>query len=121
MVPVLSYLFYVGDRKKTDLAYREGTDGCDWYRLRRDEALTPESIVALAKATKEKYGFCDFKLKGGVLKGAEEMKAIKALKAAFPEARITLDPNGGWLLKEAIELCKDMHGHTYLLRGSLRR
>lgn len=56
------------------------------------------------------YGFNDFKLKGGVLEGKEEIKAIKALKKAYPEARITLDPNGGWLLKEAIEICKDMHG-----------
>lgn len=45
-----------------------------------------------------------------MLKGAEEIKAIKALHEAFPEARITLDPNGAWSLKEAISLCKDMHG-----------
>lgn len=110
-VPILSYLFYVGDRNKTDLPYvsEEGSD-CEWYRLRREEALTPEAVVALAKATKEKYGFSDFKLKGGVLKGSEEMKAIRALKEAFPEARITLDPNGAWSLKEAVSLCKDMHG-----------
>lgn len=110
-VRMLGYLFYVGDRKKTDLAYDEELDSdCDWYRLRHEEALTPEAVVALAKASKEKYGFEDFKLKGGVLSGKEEIEAIKALKAAFPEARITLDPNGGWLLKDAIELCKDMHG-----------
>lgn len=110
-VRMLGYLFYVGDRNKTDLPYEnELSSDCDWYRLRHEEALTPEAIVAMAKATKEKYGFNDFKLKGGVLAGKEEMEAIKALKKAFPEARITLDPNGGWLLKDAIELCKDMHG-----------
>lgn len=110
-VRMLGYLFYIGDRNKTDLPYDSYPDAeCDWYRVRHEEALTPEAIVALAKASKEKYGFSDFKLKGGVLEGKEEIKAIKALKEAFPEARITLDPNGGWLLKEAIELCKDMHG-----------
>lgn len=110
-VRMLGYLFYVADRKKTDLPYDEELNSdCEWYRLRHEEALTPESIVALAKASKDKYGFEDFKLKGGVLEGKEEIKAIKALKEAFPEARITLDPNGGWLLKDAIELCKDMHG-----------
>lgn len=110
-VRMLGYLFYVGDRKKTDLAYdSEPNNDCDWYRLRHEEALTPEAIVGLARASKEKYGFEDFKLKGGVLAGEEEMKAIRALKEAFPEAKITLDPNGGWLLKDAIELCKDMHG-----------
>ena len=28
----------------------------------------------------------------------------------FPNARIDLDPNGGWLLEEAVEYVKDMHG-----------
>lgn len=110
-VRMLSYLFYVADRNKTDLPYHSNlSDECEWYRIRHEEAMTPERIVALAKATKEKYGFSDFKLKGGVLEGKEEIKAVKALKEEFPEARITLDPNGGWLLKDAIELCKDMHG-----------
>lgn len=110
-VKMLGYLFYIGDRKKTDLPYDANPDHQDrWYRLRDEEALTPESVVALAEATAEKYGFADFKLKGGVLSGKEEIKAIKALKERFPKARITLDPNGGWLLKDAIELCRDMHG-----------
>ncbi|VDN48151.1 glucarate dehydratase [Petrocella atlantisensis] len=110
-VRMLGYLFYVADRKKTDLPYDSNPDSdYDWYRLRHEEAMTPEDIVALAKASKEKYGFSDFKLKGGVLEGKEEIKAVRALKDAFPEARITLDPNGGWLLQDAIELCKDLHG-----------
>ncbi len=110
-VRMLGYLFFVGDRNKTDLPYDNEQDSdCAWYRLRNEEALTPEAIVAMAHATYEKYGFEDFKLKGGVLEGREEIECVKALKAAFPHARITLDPNGGWLLKDAIELCKDMHG-----------
>ncbi len=110
-VRLLGYLFFVGDRTKTDLPYdQENDSSCEWYRIRHNEAMTPEKIVAFAKATQEKYGFKDFKLKGGVLEGKEEIKAVKALKEAFPDARITLDPNGGWSLKEAVELCKDMHG-----------
>ncbi len=110
-VKVLGYLFYVADPDKTDLPYiREKDSSVDWYRLRHEEAMTPESIVALAKASKDLYGFSDFKLKGGVLSGKEEILAIRALKRAYPDARITLDPNGGWLLKDAIELCKDMQG-----------
>ncbi len=110
-VKVLGYLFYVADRKRTDLPYFSNPDSdCEWYRIRHEEAMTPESIVALAKASQDKYGFKDFKLKGGVMEGKEEIKAIRALKEAFPDARITIDPNGGWSLKEAVELCKDMHG-----------
>lgn len=110
-VPFLGYLFYIGDPDKTELPYLQGDDESDaWGQLRRKEALTPETVVALAKAAEERYGFKDFKLKGGVLEGKEEIKAIKALKEAFPNARITLDPNGAWSLDEAVELCKDMHG-----------
>lgn len=110
-VEMLGYLFYIGDRNKTDLPYQSDTDADDdWFRVRHEEALTPEGVVRLAEAAHERYGFNDFKLKGGVLAGSEEIKAIKALAERFPQARITLDPNGGWPLKEAIELCKDMHG-----------
>lgn len=109
-VLMLGYLFYIGDRNKTDLDYSEDLNNdCDWYKLRHEEALTPEAIVALAKAAKEKYGFNDFKLKGGVLDIKDEVAAVKALKAEFPNARITLDPNGGWLLKDAIDHMKGMH------------
>ena len=110
-VQMLGYLFYVGDRTKTDLAYETdpGADN-DWFRLRHEEALTPESIVRLAEATHARYGFTDFKLKGGVLRGEEEVEAIRALHERFPKARVTLDPNGGWLLADAIRLCRDLHG-----------
>ena len=92
-VRFLSYLFYIGDRKKTDLPYMdEGDSPCAWYRLRNEEALTPDAIVALAEATVEKYGFEDFKLKGGVLAPKEELKAVQALKKAFPNARVRFGP-----------------------------
>jgi glucarate dehydratase len=110
-VRMLGYLFYVGDRKKTDLPYLSG-EGADneWHRIRTEEAMTPEAIVKHAEAAHERYGFEDFKLKGGVLRGEEEIEAIKALHKRFPKARITLDPNGAWSLEEAVRLCKDMHG-----------
>ncbi|MFC6066483.1 glucarate dehydratase [Streptomyces ochraceiscleroticus] len=104
-VPVLGYLFYVGDRARTDLPYRDDPDAKDaWLRLRDQEALTPEAVVRLAEAAQERYGFQDFKLKGGVLDGHAEAEAVTALAERFPEARITLDPNGAWLLKDAIEI-----------------
>lgn len=110
-VRALGYLFFVGDPDRTDLDYvREPGSDTDWYRLRHEEALTPESIVRLAEAAYDKYGFEDFKLKGGVLSGREEMEAVLALKERFPDARITLDPNGAWSLAEAVELCRDKIG-----------
>ncbi len=110
-VEMLGYLFYVGDRHKTDLPYASEPDADKaWFRVRHEEAMTPEAIVRLAEAAYERYGFNDFKLKGGVLRGEEEVEAVRALHERFPQARITLDPNGGWLLKDAIRLMRDMHG-----------
>jgi glucarate dehydratase len=110
-VEVLGYLFYVGDKTKTDLAYRDETGHSDaWFANRNLVALTPEAIVKQAEVTQAKYGFNDFKLKGGVLAGEAEVEAIRALHERFPTARVTLDPNGGWLLKDAIRLMRDMHG-----------
>ena len=107
-VEALGYLFYIGDRKKTNLPYLDAPDAKDdWLRLRHEEALTVDSIVRLAEAAHARYGFNDFKLKGGVLAGAEEMEAITALAKRFPKARITLDPNGAWSLDEAVSLCRD--------------
>lgn len=110
-VEMLGYLFYIGDRTSTDLPYASQADASDaWSRLRHEKAMSPEAIVRLAEAARERYGFNDFKLKGGVLRGEEEIEAIQALHERFPQARVTLDPNGGWLLQDAIRLMRDMHG-----------
>jgi glucarate dehydratase len=110
-VEMLGYLFYVGDKAQTGLPYASEPDADnDWFRLRRAKALTPQAVVELAVAAHARYGFNDFKLKGGVLRGEEEIEAMVALHARFPTARVTLDPNGGWLLKDAIRLMRDMRG-----------
>jgi len=110
-VEMLGYLFFIGDRSRTDLGYRDESSADDaWFHARNEEAMTPESIVRQAEAAYARYGFKDFKLKGGVLRGEEEVEAIRALAARFPDARVTLDPNGAWSLDEAIGLCRDLHG-----------
>ncbi|HTI80663.1 MAG TPA: enolase C-terminal domain-like protein, partial [Acetobacteraceae bacterium] len=106
-VVMLAYLFYIADRTRTDLPYHDDPDAKDgWLRLRNEPALTPEQVVREAEAAVDRYGFADFKLKGGVMRGDEEMQAVAALKRRFPKGRVTLDPNGGWSLAEAIEVCK---------------
>ncbi|MES2186752.1 MAG: glucarate dehydratase [Pseudomonadota bacterium] len=110
-VQMLGYLFYVGDRNKTDLPYHSEPGAADdWTRLRHEAAMTPEGIVRLAEAAQARYGFQDFKLKGGVFAGDAEVDAVTALHERFPDARVTLDPNGGWLLKDAIRLGQRMRG-----------
>ncbi len=130
-VEMLGYLFFIGDRTKTDLPYVGPAVGpavapalgpavepaltdpgaADaWSRVRHETAMTSEAVVRLAEAARERYGFNDFKLKGGVLSGEAEVEAVTALHERFPQARVTLDPNGGWLLKDAIRLMRDMRG-----------
>ncbi|MDW5611545.1 MULTISPECIES: enolase C-terminal domain-like protein [Mycolicibacterium] len=111
-VQALGYLFFVGDRTRTDLAYRSPSDeepgADDWFTVRHEEAMTPDAVVRLAEAARARYGFADFKLKGGVLPAADEAKAVIALAERFPDSRITLDPNGGWLLADAIRTCREL-------------
>ncbi|WP_320442899.1 enolase C-terminal domain-like protein [Halomonas sp. BDJS001] len=104
-VEALGYLFLLGDPGKTDLPYPNAHNPQDrWDEIRYQEALTPEAVANLAKAAYERYGFKDFKLKGGVLRGEEEADCIRALHEAFPDARLTLDPNGAWKLDEAVRV-----------------
>ncbi|KES16923.1 enolase C-terminal domain-like protein [Gilliamella apis] len=114
-VTVLGYLFYIGDDKKTDLPYDQPLkNGHEWYNIRRREAMTVQSVIELAEVAKDRYGFKDFKMKGGVLAGEKEIETVTELKKRFSDARITLDPNGGWLLEDAIRLCKGLnHVLTY--------
>ncbi len=105
-VPMLGYLFYVGDRTRTPLGYRAApAGGDDWLRLRDEAALDPAGIVRLAEAAEARYGFADFKLKGGVLRPEAEGAAIEALHQRFPDARLTIDPNGAWSLEDAVAVC----------------
>jgi glucarate dehydratase len=93
------------------LSYAEPESNAeDWFRLRREKALSRHEILRLAEAAEARYGFRNFKLKGGVLAGAEEMQVAAALANRFPSARVTLDPNGAWSLKEAISLCTEYPG-----------
>ena len=110
-VEVLGYLFYVSDKGKTDLPYLDESASSDpWFRMRRREMLTHEQIVEQACCLKEKYGYRNFKLKGGYSKGAYEMDTIRALKKQFPEgtdqpgSQRSLEPGRGH------SLCRGMHG-----------
>lgn len=107
-VETLGYLFFVGDRNKTNLPYRSETEASnEWFHWRNEEALTTGAVLRLAEAAQARYGFNNFKLKGGVLAGTAEMETVAALAERFPRARITLDPNGAWSLEEAIRLCRN--------------
>lgn len=118
-VELLGYMFFISDKSKCPsdaFQYLDESDSSDeWFRFRREECLTPAQVAEQARVLNRKYGFNNFKLKAGVLPGETEMDCIRAVKDAFPDARVNIDPNGAWSLREAVQLCSNMHGiATYM-------
>ena len=74
------------------------------------EALTPDGIVAQAKWLVGTYGFGSLKLKGGVFPPDEEVAAIHALRAAFPEHPLRIDPNTNWTVPTSIRVGTELAG-----------
>jgi glucarate dehydratase len=97
-VPFSAYLFY-------KWAAHPGVDPDDW-----GEALDPEGIVAQAKRMIDGYGFTAIKLKGGVFPPAQEVEAIRALRAAFPGHPLRLDPNAAWTPDTSLKVARELDG-----------
>ncbi|WP_030106251.1 MULTISPECIES: enolase C-terminal domain-like protein [Actinoalloteichus] len=74
------------------------------------EALTPDQIVAQARRMVDEYGFGAIKLKGGVFPPEEEVAAIHALREAFPDHPLRVDPNGAWSVETAIRVGRELDG-----------
>ena len=77
-VAVLGYLFFVGDRKKTDLPYEsaETTDD-EWLRLRHEEALTTESVLELAEAAEARPAAEQHRVEHGDREGAVDLGLLR--------------------------------------------
>jgi glucarate dehydratase len=97
-VPFSAYLFY-----KWASHPRGEPDGFG-------EALDPGGIVAQARRIVDEYGFSAIKLKGGVFPPEEEMAAIEALRAAFPEHPLRLDPNAAWTPQTSVKVASGLAG-----------
>jgi len=97
-VPFSAYLFY-------KWAGHPGHEPDDW-----GEALDPDGIVRQARRMVGEYGFSALKLKGGVFPPDQEAEAIRALRAAFPEHPLRLDPNAAWTPGTAIGVARDLEG-----------
>jgi glucarate dehydratase len=91
-----AYLFYKWDAS-VDPEYASDPYG---------EAVNPEQIVAQARKMIDQYGFESIKLKAGVFPPDEEADAIKALKVAFPNHQLRIDPNGNWSIPTSIRIAK---------------
>ncbi|APU16560.1 MULTISPECIES: glucarate dehydratase family protein [Actinoalloteichus] len=73
-------------------------------------ALDPDQLVAQARRMIDEYGFSAIKLKGGVFPPEEEIEAIRALRRAFPDYPLRIDPNGAWTVETSIRVGKELDG-----------
>jgi glucarate dehydratase len=74
------------------------------------EAIDPDGIVAQARQMIDQYGFGSIKLKGGVFPPDEEIAAIRALRDAFPDHPLRLDPNTAWTVDTSIKVAEETDG-----------
>lgn len=98
-VPFSAYLFYKFGR------HAGATKDDVW-----GEVLTPEQLVGEARTMIERYGFQAIKLKAGILEPDAEIAGLEALRAAFPDAPLRIDPNGGWHLHTTLRLLPRLEG-----------
>jgi glucarate dehydratase len=56
------------------------------------------------------YGFGSLKLKGGVFEPEAEAEAIAALREAFPELPLRLDPNANWSVATSLRVAPRLEG-----------
>ncbi|MBL8698214.1 MAG: glucarate dehydratase [Alphaproteobacteria bacterium] len=85
-VPYSAYLFYKFARHKDP-----AVPGDDW-----GEVLTHAQMVGETRRMIEAHGFGSIKFKGGVFEPEYEIETLRALRAAFPDHPLRIDPNGGW-------------------------
>jgi glucarate dehydratase len=90
-VPFSAYLFYKFARHAGDPGYPPGYLADDW-----GEAITHAQMVGQAQRMVRDYGFASLKLKGGVFQPEFEIETLRALRQAFPDMPLRIDPNGGW-------------------------
>lgn len=74
------------------------------------EALDPAGIVAQARALIAAHGFSAIKLKGGVFPPDQEIAAVRALREAFPQHLLRIDPNAAWTVETSLAVARELHG-----------
>ncbi|KAI1273464.1 mandelate racemase/muconate lactonizing enzyme domain-containing protein [Xylaria sp. FL0933] len=73
-------------------------------------ALDAEGLVRQAHKIVAEYGFTAIKVKGGVFPPAEEITATRALRTAFPNAPLRLDPNAAWSVETSVWVARELSG-----------
>lgn len=120
-VPYSAYLFYKYEGAGGERAFGLDPAATGWAAARQQAALDPEGIVAQAQAMVREFGFESIKLKGGCFEPAQEVAAMKALRAAFgPEVPLRLDPNALWTVETSIKWGRELEGVLEYLEDPCR-
>lgn len=69
---------------------------------------TPDELVGYAKQLVESCGFTTIKLKAGSLPWRSDLEAIRALRAAFPDLELRIDPNAIWSVETALRTAREL-------------
>jgi glucarate dehydratase len=107
-VPFSAYLFY-------KWAAHPGRPADSW-----GEALDPDGIVAQARRMIDDYGFTAIKLKGGVFAPEQEIEAVRALRAEFPDHPLRIDPNAVWTVATSARVAQELDGIIEYLEDPTR-
>ncbi|RKP50360.1 glucarate dehydratase family protein [Pararobbsia silviterrae] len=99
-VPFSAYLFFKF-ASDVDPSYQPDPWG---------EALDSAQIVEQARTMIDRYGFGSIKLKAGALDPEHEVACLKALKRAFPDHPLRIDPNANWSLQTSIRMAEHLQG-----------
>ncbi len=105
-----AYLFFKYGGAGGALGFDVDPQANGWPAARQAEALDAPGIVAQAKAMCGAYGFKSLKLKGGALEPEREVEAMFALREAFPDAPLRLDPNAVWSYETALRWGRELAG-----------
>lgn len=119
-VPFAAYLFYKYEGAGGPLAFGTDPAATGWAAARQAAALDPAGIVAQAKAMCAEFGFQSLKLKGGVFEPRQEVDAIIALREAFPDTPLRIDPNGVWTVDTAITYGRELQDYLEYLEDPVR-
>ncbi len=65
-----------------------------------------EEMVGFARQLVDRYGFETLKYKNGVNHPDEEIETFIALRQAFPQHRLRLDPNAAWSITTAVRVAR---------------
>ena len=73
------------------------------------EVANKEQMVEFASRLVQEHGFETLKYKNGVLAPEEEIETFIALREAFPNQRLRLDPNAAWTVTTSVRVARKLH------------